>query len=93
MSRRSTGGVVLAVLGSAVLGAAGGWLLAGSHNRAHRQELFARSSWRRFAALGWLERHGDAGALPLLRDYVAWEREPMLQRRGRRVLARLEVSA
>ena len=72
------------------MGLAAGWWLARSHDRAHRHQLFAASSWRRLAALGWLESHGDSSALPLLRDYLSWERQPTLKTRAQRVMALLE---
>ena len=92
MSRRSGGGA-LTFLAAAALGLAGGWLLAQSHDAANREGLFSGSAWRRFAALGWLERHGDAAAIPVLRDYLAWERHGPLLARGRQVLAALEAGA
>jgi hypothetical protein len=94
MSRRTGGGAnTLAFVVAAAVGIAGGWLLAQSHDTANRHGLFARSAWRRFAALGWLERHGDAEAIGVLRDYLAWERQPTLRARGRSVLAALEAGA
>ena len=87
MSRLAT------LIGATAVGLAGGWLLAQRHNRVHRAELFASSAWRRVAALGWLERHGDAESLPLLRDYVAWEPQPALRTRARRVIGWLESTA
>ncbi len=88
-----TGSRLLTVTTALAVGLAGGWWLARGNDRVHRRALFARSRWRRFAALGWLERHGDAAALPVLRDYLAWEREPALRHRARRVLGALEVAA
>jgi hypothetical protein len=81
------------VTAATLIGVAGGWMLAQGHHRAHRNELFAGSAWRRLAALGWLERHGDATALPLLRDYLAWEPQPALRSRARRVASWLESAA
>lgn len=89
---RTTGTVFATLLGAAV-GLAGGWLLAQGHDRANRRELFAPAAWRRHAALGWLERHGDASALPLLRDYMAWEPQAPLRSRARRVIGWLERAA
>jgi hypothetical protein len=77
--------------GAALVGLAGGWWLARSYDRTQRERLFARSPWRRHAALGHLEHEGDVATIPLLRDYLAWEVSPALQARGRRVLARLEA--
>ena len=91
MSRRAT--VTTAFAGATLVGLATGWFLAQRHDRAHRHELFARSAWRRFAALGYLEDAGDGDDVPLLRDYLAWEPKPALQARARRVLAALEAAA
>lgn len=90
---RSTGSLLATLLTASVVGLAGGWLLAQRHNRAHRTELFAPSAWRRVAALGWLERHGNAESLPLLRDYAAWEPQPVLRTRAERVIGWLESVA
>jgi hypothetical protein len=55
--------------------------------------LFSSRKRRRWAALGRLA--GDVAAddavdtLGVLREYVAWERDPRLLRRGRAILARL----
>lgn len=89
---RTTGTVLATLLGAAV-GAVGGWFLAQGHDRANRRELFATAPWRRHAALGWLERHGDAASLPLLRDYLAWEPQAVLRSRARRVIGWLEAAA
>lgn len=90
MTRRSSAALTFA--GATLVGLAGGWLLAQSHDRAQRERLFARSPWRRHAALGHIEREGDTGAVPLLRDYLAWETEPVLRSRGQRVLRTLEAA-
>jgi hypothetical protein len=93
MSRRASVTAMATLFMAAVAGLAGGWLLARGHHHAHREALFAGSAWRRHAALGWLERHGDSEALPLLRDYLAWERQSALQSRARRVISWLEAAA
>lgn len=72
-----------------LVGVAGGWLLARTHDYVQRKDLFARYPWKRFAALGWLEREGDATAIPVLQDYLAWERSPALRARARRVIGTL----
>ena len=81
-----------ALVGAAI-GGVGGWLLAQGHDHANRRELFAGAAWRRNAALGWLERHGTPDALPLLRDYLAWEPQAALRSRARRVIGWLEAAA
>lgn len=85
--------VVGTVVGATLLGLAGGLALSRQRHHANRQELFDPRAWRRLAALGWIERHGDAGALPLLRDYLAWEPRPTLAARAARVVRALELSA
>jgi hypothetical protein len=45
------------------------------------------------AALGWLERHGGEAAVPLVRDYLAWEPQAALRARASRVLRKLETAA
>lgn len=88
---RSPSGVTL-FAGAALLGLAGGWLLAQRHDRLHAGDLFADAAWKRFAALGWLEREADPEALPLLQDYLAWERTPTLRHRARRLMHALEAA-
>lgn len=91
MSRRSY--ATTAFVGAALVGVAGGWLMAQRHDRAHRHHLFSSHAWRRHAALGWIGSEGDVDLLPLLRDYVAWEPLPALQQRARRIIASLEAMA
>jgi len=88
---RSPSGVTL-FAGAALLGLAGGWLLAQRHDRIHASNLFADAAWKRFAALGWLEREGDPESLPLLHDYLAWEQTPTLRHRARRLVHALEAT-
>jgi hypothetical protein len=75
-----------------VAGAVGvGVLLVRAQIRRSRRDLFSPHPLRRLAALEYL---GGAPASVdtalLLRDYVAWERRPLLRRRALTVLARLE---
>jgi hypothetical protein len=44
----------------------------------------------RHQALSWLARHPSQASLARLRDYVAWEPIPMLQRRGTTILDRMK---
>lgn len=81
------------VLGAAMVGVAGGLLLSLGHQSANRHELFDRRPWRRLAALGWLERSGDRSHVPVLRDYLRWEPQPLLVARAQRLLRDLEVAA
>jgi hypothetical protein len=88
MSRR-TG----AFVASMAVGLVGGLALARWRHGATRRDLFDPSAWRRLGALGWLERRDDPAMLPLLRDYLAWERRPELVARASRVVRRLERAA
>ena len=90
MSRGPSGSTLF--VGAALLGLAGGWLLAQRHDRIHSEDLFAEAAWKRFAALGWMEREADPASLPLLQDYLAWERTPTLQLRARRLVSVLEAA-
>ncbi|HEY3933999.1 MAG TPA: hypothetical protein VGL65_05215 [Gemmatimonadales bacterium] len=85
MNRRPSAAALFT--GAALLGTAGGWLLARRHDRSHRHDLFSSRIYQRFAALGWIEREGDLENVPLLRDYLAWEPAPALRQRARRVIA------
>lgn len=82
-----------ALLGAAIVGALGGWLLASGYDHRHRRNLFSPRKHRRFAALGWLERQQQPEALPLLQDYLAWEPVPALQHRARRLIEKLGAAA
>lgn len=89
--RRGPSGTTL--FGSAaLLGLAGGWLLARRHDRIHAGDLFADATWKRFAALGWLERAADEASLPVLYDYIAWEQTPTLKQRAQRLVRDLEAA-
>lgn len=76
--------------GGAVVGAAAGWVLAQRRLTFHRRDLFSPRPMRRLAALGYLAGQGDVDTVRLLRDYMAWERQPVLRRRAEAILRRLE---
>jgi hypothetical protein len=59
-------------------------------NRRHRSALFHPRPVRRLAALGYLRAHPSVDSARLLRDYLQWEKLPLLRRRARRVLRRTE---
>jgi len=81
------------LVGTAVAAGLGlGWLAARRRLERHRNDLFHLRPLRRLAALAWLEGQASAGTLHLLRDYLAWERHPMLRQRARRLLSRLEAT-
>lgn len=82
----------LAVALGLTAGAVLGLRLAGGHRRRHRHHLFSPRPLRRLAALGGLADGAGVETVRLLRDYLEWESHPMLRRRARAVLRRLEVA-
>lgn len=57
----------------------------------HRRNLFSAHPLRRLAALGYLAGHEPSvDAVQLLRDFIAWERRPLLRRRAALILERME---
>lgn len=86
--KRSSTLAVAAVLAGVALG----WATAGHRERRSRSDLFHPRPLRRLAALGWLERQPGAATLRLLRDYLAWERLPLLRRRAGGLLRRFEAT-
>jgi hypothetical protein len=83
-----TAGVVLLAVGAA---AALGGLLVRDQMSRNRRELFSPRPLRRLAALGYIAtREASVEAIHLLRDFIAWERRPMLRRQAKQVLIRME---
>ncbi len=81
-----------AVAGGGMLaGIVAGWLLAQHRFERNRRDLFSTSPIRRLGALGFLAGQTGVDSVRLLHDYLAWETHPMLQRRARAVLQRLEA--
>jgi hypothetical protein len=84
---RTVGVTVLVFAAAAVLGV----LLVRDQITRHRRELFSPHPLRRLAALSYL---GSAPAsvdlVLLLRDFIAWETQPLLKKRANAVLSRME---
>ena len=78
--------VALGFVGGFALGLA----LWSRQMRHFRRGLFSASPLRRFAALGYLTGHPSLESTRVLSDYVAWERRPMLRRRGERALKQMQ---
>lgn len=57
---------------------------------AFSRNLFSASKVRRYAALGYLGGRPSVDTARLLRDYIRWERHPVLRRRGEQVLRQVE---
>ncbi|MFB6240139.1 MAG: hypothetical protein ABEJ46_00980 [Gemmatimonadota bacterium] len=79
----------LAALGAAAVGALGVWLARDQMAR-HRRDLFSPHPLRRLAALGYLRTEPSVDNVLLLRDYLAWEDQPLLQKRASTVLDEME---
>ncbi|HKP28282.1 MAG TPA: hypothetical protein VJU15_02730 [Gemmatimonadales bacterium] len=82
----------LLAVAAVVAGVTLGWVTAGRVERHYRRDLFHPRAHRRLAALGWLEGQPGAETLRLLRDYLVWERVPLLQRRAGGLLRRFEAT-
>ena len=82
----------LAVAVGLVAGVALGWAVSQRHLAAHREALFSARPLRRLAALGSLAAEENVETVRLLRDYLAWERHPLLRRRARAIVRRLEAA-
>ncbi len=77
--------------GATAAGLALGWVLARRHVARHRADLFSRRPLRRLSALTYLAQHPSLDSIRLLRDYLAWEPQPLLRRWARVMMRRLEV--
>ena len=58
--------------------------------KQYRRDLFSRHPLRRFAALTYLRARPSMGTLRLLREYIAWERMPVLRERGVKLMRHVE---
>ncbi len=68
-------------------------MLMWSHlQKQYRQDLFSRHPLRRFAALTYLRSRPTLGTARLLREYIAWERSPVLKQRGASLMRHVEKS-
>ena len=72
-------------------GVAAGLLVWSTQVERNRRELFSRSPLRRFAALGYLAGQPGLETARLLTEYVSWETQPTLRRRGQVLLRRMEA--
>ena len=71
-------------------GAVSGVMAWSRLQRQYRRDLFSRFPLRRLAALSYLRGRPTVNTARLLREYVAWERSPILRRRGVNIMRRLE---
>ena len=79
-------------LGGAAAGVVGGWVFAQQRLVRHRRDLFSPRPLRRLAALGFLAGQNGVETIRLLRDYLAWETQPMLRRRATNIVRRMEAT-
>jgi hypothetical protein len=78
--------------GGLAAGATAGWMLAQHRLATHQRDLFNPRPLRRLAALGYLAGQTGVDTIRLLRDYLAWERQPVLRRRAQAILRGLEAT-
>lgn len=84
---RTTGVTVLTLAAVTALGV----LLVRDQMHRHRRDLFSPHPMRRLAALGYLGREpASVDNVLLLRDFMAWEQQPLLRKRAAAVLERME---
>lgn len=59
----------------------------------HRRDLFSTRPLRRLAALGYISgAPPSVDTIRLLRDYIAWEKQPLIRRQAVQVLEKMERS-
>ena len=73
------------------VGAAVGAMLAQQSIGRHRRDLFSDRPLRRLSALGYLNSSPSVDSVHLLHDYLAWETHPVLRRRAKAVVKRMEA--
>ena len=76
--------------GGLAAGATAGWIMAQRRLATHQRDLFSPRPLRRLAALGFLAGQAGVDTVRVLRDYLAWERQPVLRRRAQAILRGLE---
>ncbi len=79
----------LTLAGTAAVSVLGVLLIRDQVHR-HRRDLFSARPLRRLAALTYIGKHPDVENANLLRDFLSWEKEPMLRRRAAAILERTE---
>jgi hypothetical protein len=78
--------------GGLAAGALTGWMLAQRRFSTHQRDLFSPRPLRRLGALGYLAGQTGVDTIRVLRDYLAWERQPVLRRRAQAILRGLEAT-
>lgn len=80
------------LVGGTAIGVALGWWLARRHVERHRADLFSGRPSRRWSALAGLAEVPRVDTVHLLRDYLTWEPRPLLRRRARAIVRRMEAA-
>ena len=80
------------LVGGTAVGLALGWWIARRHVERHRADLFSGRPLRRWSALTGLAEAPRAETVHLLRDYLTWEPRPLLRRRARAIVRRMEAA-
>jgi hypothetical protein len=78
------------LLAAAGLGLVVGVVFAQESISRYRRALFSSRPLKRLSALGYLSAHPSVDTVRLLRDYIAWEQQPMLRRRAEAIARRME---
>jgi hypothetical protein len=79
------------LLAGVALGLVLGVVFAQESISRYRRALFSRRPLKRLSALGYLSAHPSVDTVRLLRDYIAWEQQPMLRRRAEAIARRMEA--
>ena len=84
---RAAQAVTVGFLGGLIIG-----LVAWSAQiRRSRRDLFSRNPVRRLAALGYIGGRPGVESARVLTEYLRWETQPVLRRRGERLLRRMKT--
>ncbi|HET7039456.1 MAG TPA: hypothetical protein VFH97_06185, partial [Gemmatimonadales bacterium] len=79
------------LLAAAAMGLVVGVVFAQESISRYRRALFSSRPLKRLSALGYLSAHPSVDTVRLLRDYIAWEQQPMLRRRAEAIARRMEA--
>jgi len=85
VNRKTLGFVVGLAAGAAV-----GFAWWAREQSRHQRSLYHPRPMRRLAALGWMSGQPTVDSVMVLREYLRWEKNSVLQRRARQLLTRFE---
>jgi hypothetical protein len=81
----------VAIAAALVGGFVAGAIVWSTQIHRSRRELFSAHPWRRLAALGYLAGRPGPETVRLLTDYVRWEQQSPLRKRGQRLLTQMQL--